>query len=323
MEIKNIKTVIIKSIKTLLKILKEIKTLPNVWLYIILSVILTVIFFIFTFPYGSLIRNQLQNIGENIGRSAEIGEVSFNLLTGTNIDTMTIILKDGSEITFQNMDLDIGIFSALFSNSIKGDLQINNLKYEKDKTSINMVAKSDFSLKFNSMSEFPSNGKIKLDLQNIIANGITIKDFGIPPVRFTSITADASILKKKITIETLNASGPDIKGNINGSILPAPTFQQSQLNLNIVVDSSSPFLENYRILLNKWIDNTNKIQLTIKGSISNPNIDAQGQKNDATPTIDSRNDSRVTPMEQRTNRKPAFNPRAGKTATSPAIFSCR
>ncbi len=60
--------------------------------------------------------------------------------------------------------------------------------------------------------------------------------------------------------------------------------------------------------MNKWIDNTNKIQLTIKGSISNPNIDALGQKNDATPTIDSRNDSRVTPMEQRTNRKPALNP---------------
>ncbi len=202
----------------------------------------------------------------------------------------------------------MGIFSALFSNSFNGDIRISNLKYEKDKTSINMVVKSDFSLKFNSMSEFPSNGKIKLDLQNIIANGITIKEFGIPPVRFTSIIADASILKKKITIETFNASGPDIKGNINGFVMPGPSFQQSQLNLNIVVDSSSPFLENYRILLNKWIDNTNKIQLTIRGSISNPNIETLGQKNDATPGVDSKIDSRVTPMEQRNNRRPALNP---------------
>jgi hypothetical protein len=312
MEIKDIKSTIIKSAKTLLKILKDIKTLPNVWLYILMSFILTIIFFIFTFPYSSLIRNQLQTIGDSIGRSTEIGEVNFNLFTGAGIDSMAIVLRDGSEITFQNIDLNMSIFPALLSNSLNGSITINNIKYSKDKTSINMVASSDFNLKFNSMSEFPANGKIKLDLQNVIANGITVKEFDIPPVRFTSITADASILKKKITIESFNASGPDIKGSINGSIMAAQSFQQSQLNLNIIVDSSSPFLENYRILLNKWIDNANKIQLTLRGSIANPNIEASGQKNDSGTGVDTRIDSRVIPaeprFEQRNNRRPAPNP---------------
>jgi hypothetical protein len=331
MEIKDIKSVIKKLVKTLLKILKEIKSLPNVWLYILMSLILTIIFFIFTFPYSSLIRHQLQMIGDSIGRSSEIGEVNFNLFTGAGIEGMTIVLKDGSEITFQNVELNMSILPALFSNSFNGKIIINNIKYSKDKTSINMVARSDFNLKFNSISEFPVNGKIKLDLQNVIVNGITVKEFDIPPVRFTSITADASLLKKKITIESLNASGPDIKGSINGSIMAAQSFQQSQLNLNIIVDSSSPFLANYRILLNKWIDSTNKIQLTIRGSMANPNIDALGQKNDSGTSVDTRIDSRVNPaeqrrvnpveqrFEQRNNRRPAPNPPAPSAIRSQPV----
>jgi hypothetical protein len=324
MEIKDIKHIIIKILRSIKSILKEIRTLPNVWLYIVLSVILTIVFFIFTFPYSALIRNQLQIIGESIGRSADIGDISFNLFTGAKIDNMTIVFKDGAEISFQNTELDMSIFSALISNTIKGYIRINNVKYGKDKTSINIVAKSDFNLKFNSMSEFPANGKIKLDLQNVIANGITIQGFDIPPVRFSSITADATILKKKITIEAFNASGPDIKGSISGFIMITQSFQQSQLNLNIVLDSSSPFLENYKVLLNKWIDSANKIQLTVRGSISNPNIDAQGQKNENSSNVDSRTESRVdprvNPMEQRNSRKPALNPPPIRPQAAPQVI---
>jgi hypothetical protein len=308
MEIKGLKSVLKKYAKTILKILKDIKALPNVWQYILISVVLIIIFLIFTFPYSTLIRKQLQLMGESIGRSAEIGEVNFNLFTGTSIDNMAIILKDGSEISFQNIDLNIGIFSALFGNSLNGEVKINNIKYSRDKTSVNMVARSDFSLKFISMSEFPASGQIKLDLQNVIANGIMIKEFDIPPVRFTSINADAGILKRKITIDSFNASGPDIKGSISGSIIAAQSFQQSQLNLNVSVDSSSPFLENYRILLSKWIDSSNKIQLMIRGSIANPNIDAMGQKSDVNPNVEPRFEPRANPAEPRNLRRPAANP---------------
>ncbi|MBN2402863.1 MAG: type II secretion system protein GspN [Spirochaetes bacterium] len=317
MEIKNIKHIINKIIKRLTIILKEIKTLPNAWLYVILSVILTFTFFIFTFPYSTLIRNQLQTMGENIGRSAYIGEVDFSFFGDTDINNITIILKDGSEINLNNINLDIGIFSVLLKNTVNGNAQINNIKYEKDKTSINMVAKSDFDLRLSSISEFPANGRIKLDMQNIIANGITVKGFDIPPVRFTSITANAGIIKKKITIESFNASGPDIKGSISGTIMLAQSFPQSQLNLNIVIDSSSSFLENYRILLNKWIDSSNKIQLTIRGSISNPNIDALEQKNEAgsnpgSSGINARPESGGDPgtdwMEKKNGRRPIVDP---------------
>ncbi len=324
MEIKDIKSVLKKSAKTILKFLRDIRSLPNFWHYVLMSVVLTVILFIFTFPYGSLVKIRLQTIGESLGRSAEIGDVGFNFFTGANIDSMTIALKDGAEITFQNIDLDIGIFSALLGDSLTGEIKINNIKFSGEKTSVGMVARSDFDLKFGSMSEFPNSGKIKLELQNVVANGINVKEFNIPPVRFTSIIADISIIKRKITIESFNASGPDIKGSINGSITAAQSFQQSQLNLNITVDSSSPFLENYRILLSKWIDSSNKIQLTIRGSIASPNIEATGQKSDINPVVEPGSESRVNPAEQRNKRPvphrpvpPAISPKTAQHAVPP------
>ena len=312
MNIKDIKSLIIKFLKKLFLIIKDIKTLPNVWLYIILSVVLTLIFFIFTFPYNTLIRNQLQKAGETLGRSAEIGDINFNLVTGANISSMTIFLKDGAEVNFQTIDLDAGFISAILKNVLKGKIQINNIRYEKDKTSISMVAGSEFDLEFNSMSESPSNGRIKLDLQNVIAKGITIKGFDIPPVRFSSIYTEANIVKKKINIETFQISGPDLTGSISGYIMSAQTFQQSQLNLNITVDSSSPFLENYRILLNKWIDSSNKIQLTVRGSVSNPVLNPLEQRNGTGNDPDIKFDEGlrpgINPVEKTNMRRPSVNP---------------
>ncbi|MFH0976669.1 MAG: type II secretion system protein GspN [Spirochaetota bacterium] len=291
---------ITKIFKKIIPFLKEVKKLPNVWSYILLSLFLTVIFFIFTFPYSSLIRNQLQSLGENIGKSANIGEIDFNLLTDSKIESMTITFKDGAELTLTDVDFNIGIISFLIGNTISGDIQIKNLKYEKEKEKITVSGRSDFDLKFNSMSEFPANGRIKLDLKNITANGLIIKEFDIPPVRFSSITADINIAKKKISIDEFKAAGPDIKGSINGSVIVAQFFNQSQLNLNIIIDSSSPFIENYKILLSKWIDNSNKIQLAVKGSISNPRIDSAEEKN--TGTIP---EPRTNIPEQRNRRLPA------------------
>ena len=312
MEPKDIKLILSKFLKKIFLIIKDIKTLPNVWLYIILAIVLTGIFFIFTFPYNTLIRNQLQKAGETMGRSAEIGDINFNLLTGANISSMTIFLKDGSELNFQDIDLDTGIISALLKKTLKGRIQVNNIKYGKDKTSISMVAGSDFNLEFNSFSESPSNGKIKLNLQNVIAKGLTIKGFDIPPVRFSSIYAEATIVKKKINLDAFQVSGPDLKGSIDGTIMLTQSFLQSQLNLNITIDSSSPFLENYRILLSKWINSANKIQLTVRGSASNPVVTPLSQKNETSTDTDLKFDEGlgpgINPVEKMNIRRPVANP---------------
>lgn len=299
MEIKKIKYIIANLFKKFFVIFKESKSLPHVWSYILLSIILTFVFFIFTFPYNALIRNQLQTMGENIGRSIDIGKIDFSLLGSSDIDTLTLILKDGSEISMQNINFNIGIFSALLMNSVNGEMKINNIKYDKEKTTLNGVLSSDFNLKFVSFSEFPASGRIKLELQNITANGLTIKGFDIPSVRFTSIAADMNIAKKKISIDNFKAAGPDLKGNITGFVTVANFFPQSQLSLSIIIDSTSSFLANYKILLGKWIDDSNKIQLSVKGSISNPRADAMEQRTETSPRIDL--------PEQKKERKPRVN----------------
>ncbi len=301
MNLKDIKHIINNFIKRILTILKEIRTLPNVWLYIILAVALTFVFLIFTFPYGALIRNELQKVGENIGRSAYIGKIDFGLIGSTKIDTMAIVFKDGAELSLQNIDLDINTFSAFLTNSVNGNLHIDNIKYQKEKTSISIVANSEFDLEFNSFSELPVNGSLRLELQNVIANGINIKEFDIPPVRFTSIAADLNILKKKLTINECKISGPDIKGNITGFLVLAKFFQQSQVNLDIVIDSASSFLTNYKIFLGKWMDETDNLRLQIRGSISSPNIDSSARKNDISP------DTTPEMPENKNNKRPRFN----------------
>jgi type II secretion system protein N len=303
MNIKDIKYIILKFIKKIIKILKEIKTLPNVWLYVTLAIVLTFVFFIFTFPYGVLIRNELQKFGENIGRSAYVGKIDFGLIGATKIDNMSIVFRDGAELTLQNMVLDINTISAYFTNSINGSLHIENIKFQKEKMSITLVAGAKFNLDFNSFSELPIDGSLKLELQNIIANGINIKEWDILPVRFTSIAADMNISKKKLTIGDCKISGPDIKGNITGSLVLAKFFQQSQLNLNIVIDSASPILSNYKSLLGGWIgiDETGNFKLLIRGSISNPNVDSSVRKNE---NVSSPNPE---PIEQKNVKRPRFN----------------
>ena len=274
MQTEDIKYYIIKFLRNTVRILKETKSLPNFWKYVLLAIVLTVFFLLLTFPYNMLIRNQLQTLGEKIGRNAYIGDINFSLIDNIKINEINLILKNSSEISLQNSDIDIGLFSAILQKSIKGNANIQNIKYTKDNTSINTVLNSDFDLNFNSFSEYP-NGELKVELQNIIANGITIQGFEIPPVRFSSVTAKLDILKNKVNINDIIFTGPDLRGRISGSMELANFLQQSLLNLNISIDSSSALLENYKILLERWIDDTNKIQLKDNGTISNPKINSK------------------------------------------------
>ncbi|MBN2038539.1 MAG: type II secretion system protein GspN [Spirochaetes bacterium] len=251
-----------------------------------LAVVCTFIFLLITFPYSTLTRNQLQAIADKIGKSSYIGDISFSLTDSTKIDEFNITLNNGSEINLQFANIDIGLFSALFNKSVKGNTFIQNIKYSQDKTTVNTVLNSDFDLDFESYSQYPSKGNINLVLQNTIANGISIQGFEIPPVRFSSINADLNINKNKVQIDDIIFTGPDLKGRISGSIELAKFFKQSRLNLNIIIDSSSAILENYKILLQSWIDDSKKIQLNINGTVSNPKVNT----NKAGKTALKRND---------------------------------
>jgi hypothetical protein len=250
-------------------ILRDIKSTQGFWLYVALSFFLTLIFLIFNFPYDTLIRSEFQIIGENIGKSAYMGKMDFSLISNSKISDLSIILKDDSEINLNSIDLDAGILSVIISKSVKGSLQISSIKYKKNNIAVSGIAKSDFDLEFKSFNDYPA-GNIKIDLQNVVANGLNFKGFDIPGIRFSLINGAVSFEKNNMNINDLKFTGPDLKGNLSGSITLAKTFKQSQLNLNLSVDSSSTFLDNYKILLGDILDKSDKIQLSIKGTAGSP-----------------------------------------------------
>ena len=299
MELKLSKESLKKILNDFIVFFKEAGSLPNFWLYIILSIVLFIIFFITTFPYDVLLRNKLNETGGNFGKSFYVGNIDFNMIGSTTINNLTLALDNGSEFDFENIDMDIGLLSALFSKTIKGSLEIPDLKYNKDKTSLNAILNSDFKLEFNSYSEFPSNGFILLKLQNVQLKGMTIKDFNIPPIRFTMVDADIKIIKKSLSIKSMKLSGPDLNGNIKGDITFAKVASGSRINLNLEIDSNSALLENYKILLGDSINSENKLIINLRGTISNPQINfSQGGSSTAPAT------ERESPRE---NKRAPFN----------------
>jgi hypothetical protein len=272
MELKLSKDRIKQILNDIILFFKESASLPNFWLYIVLSIILFIVFFIATFPYEVLIRNKLNEVGGNFGKSFYVGSLDFNLLGSTTINNLTMTLDNGSEYDLENIDMNIGLLSALLSKTIEGSLIIPNFKYNKDITSLNSILNSDFKLEFNSYSEFPSNGFIILKLQNVQLKGMTIKDFNIPPIRFTLVDADIKIIKRSLSIKSMKLSGPDLNGSIKGDITFAKVASGSRMNLNIEIDSNSALLENYKILLGDAISSDNKLIINLRGTISNPQI---------------------------------------------------
>jgi len=69
MELKLSKESLKKILNDFIVFFKEAGSLPNFWLYIILSIVLFIIFFITTFPYDVLLRNKLNETGGNFGKS--------------------------------------------------------------------------------------------------------------------------------------------------------------------------------------------------------------------------------------------------------------
>lgn len=299
MEVKLSKDSFKKIFNDFIVFIKEVRTLPNFWLYIILSIVLFFIFFITTFPYEVLVRNKLNDIGGGFGKSFYVGNIDFNMIGSSTINNMTLALDNGSEFDFENIELNVGLFSALISKTINGSLEIPDFKYNKDNTSLNAILNSDFKLEFNSFSEFPSDGFILLKLQNVQLKGMTIKDFNIPPIRFTLVDADMKIIKRSLSIKSMKLSGPDLNGNIRGDITFAKVASGSRMNLNLEIDSNSAILQNYKILLGDSINSENKLIINLRGTISNPQINfSQGGAAGSNPS------ERENPRE---NRRTPFN----------------
>jgi len=275
MEINNLKLYVKEFIKKIPSVLKETLSLPYAKLYVLLSVIMVSFFILITFPYEIIIRNQLQKLESSLGKELSVGNIELSLFNNSNIDSLKLILDNGTEIGCKDIDIDVSLnpYTTIIRDTLKGNIIIKNLKYSQKKSTFNCTLKSNFNLKFNTLTGFPSKGHLVLQLQNVHCDGLTIKEFDIPPVRFTSIKTNAKISGKKINIQNITLSGSDIKGSIKGSITLSKFIKNSRLNLDIKINSSSLLLENYKLLLNDMIGPDNNLKIAIKGTVAKPKID--------------------------------------------------
>lgn len=271
MDINSIKNRLRDFIKHLFPKVKDALKLPYARLYIALSIVLTLLFIILTFPYDLIIKNQLQRYESSIGRSLYIGETHFGLIRDIEIDNIVLVFFNGGELNLRDVTVDVSFLSMFFSNNIKGELNVNNLKYESPPLSIENNLKSNFQVKWSTETGMPSDGFLDLTLQNVSVKGVQIKNFDIPPVRFTAIKADAKVVRNQLLIKEITFSGTDLRGNIRGTITMEKYFRNSRIDLRVEIDSTSKLLENYKILLgNVPADSDKKVKMTMTGTIANP-----------------------------------------------------
>lgn len=274
MNLTEIKNKILPYIKQFISKAKEILKLPYAKAYIALSIPLIIIFFIFTFPYEIIIREQIKKLEPNVG-NIYVGTIDAGLILDSYIDSIVMSFQSGSELKFKDISFNVAInpITTLINKTLDGKINIEELKYVNNETSFAGVMKTNFDLKFIPNSVIPSDGFLNLDLQNVSLKGINIKGFDIPPVHFSSINAKTEIQKNNLKISLMQFSGTDIRGTIKGNIMLSPFLFNSNLNITIEIDPQSKIIDNYKTLLGSTYKGGNeKIIIVITGTLRDPKI---------------------------------------------------
>lgn len=273
-------------IKTILHIIQQYYTkfkakaaetlkLPYAKTYIFLSVVLTVFFFIVTFPYEILIRNQVMKLEPVLGSSVTLGKIDFSLFNDTYIDEFSMGSREGSETFLKNITVNIAInpVTTFINKTLRGTLSIQNLNYTNRDLVIRSLLNSDFDLRFDPQTGLPKNGNIEIKCDNVYVKGVKIKDFSIPPVRLTSIQGKAKVIDGNLSIESVKFLGSDLNGSMNGTVELKKFLNSSRMNLTIIINAESRILEDYKLLLSSFMDeNSKQIKIIITGRINRPRI---------------------------------------------------
>ncbi|TAL31350.1 MAG: type II secretion system protein GspN [Spirochaetes bacterium] len=250
--------------------LREMWKLPYVKLYLAAAVVLTLVFFVMTFPYELLIREQFHNLEKSMGRSIAVGEIDFSLFGNSEIDSIVISLQDG-ELVLKDIKFNIAInpYTTLVKKTLRGMISIQDFRYTLTDTTVTAALKSDFDLAFPESGP-PADGFLKLELNNAFLKGIKIKDFDVPPIKFSSIRGDSTIQRGNLRLASMKIAGPDLQGNIHGMLSLAKGIASSNLNLTIELDPDSRVLEDYAILLGGAKKNGENLKITLTGPLKNP-----------------------------------------------------
>ncbi|HSV98207.1 MAG TPA: type II secretion system protein GspN [Spirochaetota bacterium] len=279
MELRRLRERISAALKSAGRFARGALALPYARLYIATALVLTAVFTVLGFPFDVLIRSELQKMEQRGLRSVIVGEIDFNVIGDSYIDSLILGTGTESEISMKDVRFDIAInpVTTLVNKTLKGEIGVQDFRYADDSASFSCLLNSEFRLAADPASGVPRDGFLNIEIQNVSLKGITIKEFTIPAIRFTSIAMQSEIKKSEIHITKLEGAGPDIRGTVRGSIALAPYVRNSTLNLVIDIDTQSKLIQDYRMLLGGLAKNDEGLlRLTVSGSLQAPVVGVPG-----------------------------------------------
>lgn len=249
--------------------------LPHSGKYLILSVLFFVLFFIFTFPYDAIVRKKIYSLEGNLFRSIEISNFEFNLFSETYIKNLLIATNGNNEISCKNSIINISLnpYTLLLKNRLKADFQFDSLKYIGKEFILNFNINGNINFLMDTAKNYPKDGPLKIIMSDSI---VKLNNFTIPgpmgpfklqieSINIQSGNIDGIVTNGILRFNTFKISGPDISCNASGNI----DFNNSKIDLVVMIDSESSALEPYRDLLSSIIKN-NQLSLRLRGSLSKP-----------------------------------------------------
>ncbi|RPI93250.1 MAG: hypothetical protein EHM32_08205, partial [Spirochaetales bacterium] len=109
MEFRQLKDRVSAALKSAGRFAREALALPYARLYIAMALVLTAVFTLLGFPFDVLIRGELQKMEQRGLRSVIVGEIDFNIIGDSYIDSLILGTGTESEISMKDVQFNIAI----------------------------------------------------------------------------------------------------------------------------------------------------------------------------------------------------------------------
>ncbi len=300
MDISSIKNIVLTNLKGVLNFkalwpkIKEAFKLPYAKTYVAAAVIMTMVFLVFTFPYDMLIRKKMKDLEKTLFRTVYISEIDFSLIRMTVLNNIYMVLRSGSEISIRSADINISFLRILFRNDVKGSVDLTGFKYESESSKINFNLQGNIFIDYKSFNDLPQGGDFNIFIENasLDIGQFTLPDtmgglpLILPPIKITSVKAEAEISGRKVILKNIRIFGKDLNGTITGSIEMSKIFWSSRIDIKVTMNADTPLFDNYRDFISKYINDRNQLVIPVKGSLVAPRIDIS-PGNSSAPAPDS------------------------------------
>lgn len=262
--------------------------------YTLFTILVTIVFLYAKFPGDSVSRYTEFKVNQNSNINVSIGGSTPLLPPGIQY-TDICIKYSNKKITcipdlrvypllyplFGDISFEGSIFGGIFESNVSDsgktiytDLQ----RIRLDQIDLNNYMKNSFDIKFSGLldsiidiTKTKNNikGKVTVNIDNCQIN---LKKFPVKKVNFKKLRSSFLLNHKVITIKDIEFDGPELSGNINGTIFIDKVVMMSKLNLTCQIKPSIGFIESIKkkLPLKMLMGNQNEILFKVKGTIKKP-----------------------------------------------------